>query len=139
MVNGPITIDKFEDEYIEDDYKKISKNFKVINISHCALTIDIYESISHCDSAKEIRETLYYIYGTNQNMVLSEFVLQDELSWMIQDENIKQVEDCQHHKKQKHKDDDPFQDLLHDATEHTEIIELFENGEEDKILVIHLY
>ena len=30
MINGPIVIDKFEDAYTEDDYKKISKNFKVI-------------------------------------------------------------------------------------------------------------
>ena len=50
MVNGAITIDKFEYEYTEDNYKKISKNFKVINILYYALTVDIYESISHCDS-----------------------------------------------------------------------------------------
>ena len=74
MANSPIIIDKFEDEYTEDDYKKISKNFKVINILYCALSIDIYESISHCDGAKEIWETLYYIYGTHQNVVLNEFV-----------------------------------------------------------------
>ena len=53
-INGPITIDKFEDEYTEDDYKKISKNFKVIYILYCTLTIDIYNSISHYDSIKEI-------------------------------------------------------------------------------------
>ena len=47
-------IDKFEDAHTEDDYKKISKNFKIINILYCALTINIYDSISHCDSAKEI-------------------------------------------------------------------------------------
>jgi len=58
IINGPIVIDKFENEYTEDDYKKISKNFKVINILYCALTINIYDSISHCDSAKEIWETL---------------------------------------------------------------------------------
>ena len=65
MINGPITIDKFEDEYAEDDYKKISKNFKVINILYCALTVDVYNSISHCDSTKEIWETLNRIYGTD--------------------------------------------------------------------------
>ena len=54
MANSPIAIDKFEDEYTKDDYKKISKNFKVINILHCARTIDIHESISHIDSGKEI-------------------------------------------------------------------------------------
>jgi len=74
MVNGAITIDKFEYEYTEDNYKKISKNFKVINILYCALTIDIYDSISHCGSAKKIWETLNCIYGTNHNVVLSEFV-----------------------------------------------------------------
>ena len=73
MVNGPIVIDKFKYECPQDDYKKISKNFKVINILYRALTIDIYESISHC-------KTLYY------NVVLSEFVAQDKI---IMDENVK--------------------------------------------------
>ena len=57
MINGPITIDKFEDEYTEDDYKKISKNFKVTNILYCALTVDIYNSISHCDNAKDLGDS----------------------------------------------------------------------------------
>ena len=74
MVKGPIVIEKSEDEYAEDDYKQISKNFKAINILYCALTVDIYEFISHCDSAKEIWETLYNLHGTNQNVVFSEFV-----------------------------------------------------------------
>ena len=75
MVKGLIVIEKSEDEYAEDDYKQISKNFKAINILYCALTVDIYEFISHCDSAREIWETLYNLYGTNQNVVLSEFVV----------------------------------------------------------------
>ena len=48
MIKGPIVIEKSEDEYAEDDYKQISKNFKTINILYCALTVDIYEFISHC-------------------------------------------------------------------------------------------
>ena len=36
----------------------------------------------------------YNLYGTNQNMVLSEFVVQDEI---IMDGNVKQVEDHQPH------------------------------------------
>ena len=59
MVKGPIAIEKSEDEYAEDDYKHISKNFKAINILYCALTVDIYEFISQFDSAKEIWVTLY--------------------------------------------------------------------------------
>jgi len=54
MISGPILIDIVKDEAIEDVYKKISKIFKVINILYCALTIDIYNSISHYDSIKEI-------------------------------------------------------------------------------------
>ena len=54
MVKGPIVIEKSEDEYAEDDYKQISKNFKAINILYCALVVDIYEFISHCDSAWKI-------------------------------------------------------------------------------------
>ena len=129
MINGSIVIDEFEDAYTEDDYKKISKNFKVINILYCALTIDIYDSISHCDSAKEIWETLYYIYGTNQSMLLSEFVVQDEV---IMDENVKQVEDHKHHEEQEYEYDNPIKDVLYNAIEHTEIMELFENCKRDK-------
>jgi len=65
MINGPIIIDKFEDAYTEDDYRKISKNFKVTNILYCALTNGIYDSISHCDSGKEIWKTFNYIYRIN--------------------------------------------------------------------------
>ena len=54
IVNGPIAIDKFEDEYTKDNYKKTSKNFKIINILYCTLTIDTYESISHCVSGMKI-------------------------------------------------------------------------------------
>ena len=68
IVKGPIVIEKSEDECIEDDYKRISKNFKAINILFCALTVDIYEFVSHCDSAKEMWQTLYNLYGTNQNV-----------------------------------------------------------------------
>ena len=56
IVKGPIVIEKLEDEYAEDDCKRISKNFKVINILFCVRTIDIYDFISHCDSAKKILE-----------------------------------------------------------------------------------
>ena len=79
MVNDPIIIEKSKDEYVEDDYKKIYTTLKVLNILYCALTIDIYESISHCVTAKEIWETLDCIYGSNHNIVLSEFMAQDEM------------------------------------------------------------
>jgi len=129
MINGPITIDKFEDEYTEDDYKKISQNFKVINILYCALTIDIDDCISLRESAKEIWKTLNCIYGTDQNVLLSEFFAQDEI---IIQENVKRVEDCQHREEQKYKNDDLFQDILHDSVEYTRTMEIFENGEKDK-------
>ena len=41
MVNDPIVIDKFEYKYRKDDCKKISKNFTIINILYCTLTIVI--------------------------------------------------------------------------------------------------
>ena len=129
IVNGPITIDKFEDAYTEDDYKKISKNFKAINILYCALTIDIYNSIAHCDNAMDIWKTLNGIYGTNHNVVLSEFVAQEEI---IMDENDKQVEDCRHSEEKEYEKDDPVQDLLYDVTEHMQIMEQVENGKKDK-------
>jgi len=52
----------------------MSKNFEVINILYCVLTIDIDEFISHYDSAKEIWDTLYYLCGTNENVLLGNFV-----------------------------------------------------------------
>ena len=68
IVKCPVVIKKSKDEYTENGYKRISKSFKVLKISYCALTIDIYEFISHCDSAKEIWKNLYYLNGTNQNV-----------------------------------------------------------------------
>ena len=50
----------------------------------------------------------------------------------MEDENVKQVVDCQHHEGQKYKNDDPLQDLLYDAMECTRTMEPFENGEKDK-------
>jgi len=88
IVKCPIVFEKTEDKYAEDNNKRISKNFKAINILYCALTVDIYEFISHCDSAKETWETLYNLYRTNQNVVLSKFVVQDEI---IMEGNVKQV------------------------------------------------
>jgi len=43
-------------------------------------------------------------------------VVQDEI---IMDENVKQVKECQHHEEQEYENNDPIQDLLHDAMEHT--------------------
>ena len=59
VAKGPLVIEKSEDEYAENDYRRISKNFKAINILFCTLTVDIYEFVSHYDSAEEIWETLY--------------------------------------------------------------------------------
>ena len=106
MVKGPIVIEKSKDEYIEDDYKQISKNFKVLHILYCALTIDIDEFISHCDSAKVIWKTLYNLHGTNKNVVLSKFVAQDEI---IMNGTVKQVEDHQPHEEQEYENDNPIQ------------------------------
>ena len=46
---------------------------------YCVLTINIYESILYCDSAREICGTLYHLDGTDQNVLLSEFVAQDKI------------------------------------------------------------
>ena len=131
MVKGPMVIEKSEDEYAEDDCKRISKNFKAINILFFTLTVDIYEFISHCDSAKEIWKTLYNLYGTNQNMALSEFVVQDEI---IVEENVKQVEDHQLHEEQEHENDDPIPRPIHNDVKHAQIEEFLEIGEKNKHL-----
>ena len=128
MVKGPIVIEKLKDEYAEDDYKWIFKNFKAINILFCALTVDIYEFTSHRDSAKEIWEALYNLYGTNQNVVLSEFVVQHEI---IVEENVKQVEHHQLHEGQEHENGDPTPWPLHNDVKHGQIEEFLEIGEKN--------
>ena len=128
MVKGPIAVEKSEDEYAEDDYKQTSNNFKAINISYCALTVDIYEFISHCDSAMEIWETLYNLRGTNQNVVLREFVAQDEI---IVDGNVTQVEDHQPQEEQEHQNDDLIQRLIHTDVKPTQNEEFLENNEKN--------
>ena len=129
IVKGPIVIEKSEDEYAEDDYKQISKNFKGINILFCALTVDIYEFISHCDSAKEIWETFYKLYGTNQNVVQSVFVAQGEI---ITIGIVDQVEDHQPHEEEEHENDYPIQRFIHNDIKHAQIEEFLENGEKNK-------
>jgi len=65
MIKGPIVIEELVHEYTKDDYKRLSKNFKVTNILYCALPIDVCEFISHCDSTMVVWEIVYYLYDTN--------------------------------------------------------------------------
>ncbi len=55
---GTMQIPKAEVEFNDNDWKKISKNAKAINILHCALNINEYNSISGCQTAKEIWDKL---------------------------------------------------------------------------------
>lgn len=124
MVKCLIIIENLKDEYTENDYMWISKNFKVINILYCAFTVDIYEFISHCDSVKEIWETLYYLDGTNQNLLLRNFVAEDEMNM---DGKVKEVEDHQLYEEQEYESGDPIQGVIHNNIKHVRIEELLEN------------
>ena len=47
-------VPKGEDEYSDDDWKKVAMNDKAINFIHCALNEHDYMKISTCETAKEI-------------------------------------------------------------------------------------
>ena len=61
MFNSPIVINEFEDENIEDDYKKISKNFKDINM-HIVLSLLTSMSLFHIVIVSRRFGRLFIIY-----------------------------------------------------------------------------
>jgi len=78
---------------------------------------------------KEIWEILYYLYGTNQNVVLRILMAQDEI---IMDGNVKEVEDHQLYDEQEYEIGDPIQGVIHNDAKQAQIEELLENGERNK-------
>ncbi|XP_058009141.1 uncharacterized protein LOC131183130 [Hevea brasiliensis] len=63
---GTTKVPKHEDEYDDNDWKKISINAKAINILHCSLDLNEYNRVSGCQSAKQIWDKLEVTYeGTD--------------------------------------------------------------------------
>ena len=66
MVNGVAT-PKLEDDWDEQDIKKIELNAKAMNLLYCALDPTEFNRVSTCSSAKEIWDTLEVTHeGTSQ-------------------------------------------------------------------------
>ncbi|GMI63408.1 hypothetical protein HRI_000010100 [Hibiscus trionum] len=54
-------------EWSVDDRKKMELNCKVLHFIFCALSLNIYEKMSSCESAKEVWDKLEVTYeGTNE-------------------------------------------------------------------------
>ena len=66
-------------------------------------------------------------------MVLSEFVVQDEI---IMDGTVTQVDDHQPHEEQEHENDDPIQQFIHNNVNHAQAEDFLENGEKNNDLSI---
>lgn len=72
-------VPKGEDEYSDDDWKKVAMNDKAINFIHCALNEHDYMKISTCETAKEIWDKLQITYeGTDHVKESKVFMLVHE-------------------------------------------------------------
>ena len=66
MVNGVASL-KPEEDWDEQDIKKIELNAKAMNLLYCALDPNEFNRVSTCSSTKEIWDTLEVTHeGTNQ-------------------------------------------------------------------------
>ncbi|XP_052116680.1 uncharacterized protein LOC127746708 [Arachis duranensis] len=72
-------VPKGEDEYSDDDWKKVAMNDKAINFIHCALNEHDYMKISTCETTKEIWDKLQITYeGTDHVKESKVFMLVHE-------------------------------------------------------------
>jgi len=76
------TVTKTEDQYTHEDFAKLSKNYKAMNILYCGLDANEYNRICACESAKMIWDKLVVTYeGTSQvretkiNMLVHQYEL----------------------------------------------------------------
>lgn len=89
-----VEVPKSEDEWNDEDWKKVSLNDKAINFLHCALSQSDYMKISTCNTAKEIWDKLCVTYeGTSHvkqskiNRLLHEY----EIFKMKEEEKIEDM------------------------------------------------
>ena len=93
---GPYEVTKFDDngvrvsktmsEYDEHDMRKLQINAKALTSLHCALTMDEYNKISSCKSAKEIWDKLEVAHeGTSQ-------VKDDNINMLVHDYELFKME-----------------------------------------------
>jgi len=85
---------KTEEQYTQEDFARLSKNYKAIHILYYGLDVNEYNRICTCESAKEIRDKLVVTYeGTNQvkETKINMFDHQYKLFKMQPDESIKEI------------------------------------------------
>ena len=78
-------------QWSELEKKKISLNFKAMNVSFCALNKKEFQRVTSCESAQEIWKKLEVAYeGTNQvkKFKISRYTRQYELFQMEQNESV---------------------------------------------------
>ncbi|VFQ96638.1 unnamed protein product [Cuscuta campestris] len=64
---GEVNVPKTEEEFTDEDCKKMELNAKAINMIYCGVNADDYRKISRCETAKQMWEKLEVTYeGTTQ-------------------------------------------------------------------------
>ncbi|VFQ77257.1 unnamed protein product [Cuscuta campestris] len=64
---GEVNVPKTEEEFTDEDCKKMELNAKAINMIYCGVNADDYRKISRCETAKQMWEKLEVTYeGTAQ-------------------------------------------------------------------------
>ncbi|VFQ79754.1 unnamed protein product [Cuscuta campestris] len=64
---GEVNVPKTEEEFTDEDCKKMELNAKAINMIYCGVNADDYRKISRCETAKQMWEKLKVTYeGTAQ-------------------------------------------------------------------------
>ncbi|VFQ77283.1 unnamed protein product [Cuscuta campestris] len=68
---GEVNVPKTEEEFTDEDCKKMELNSKAINMIYCGVNADDYRKISRCETAKQMWEKLEVTYeGTAQVLMM---------------------------------------------------------------------
>ena len=94
MIIDGKTVKKTEEQYTQEDFAKLSKNYKAMHILYCGLDANEYNRICVCELAKEIWDKLVVTYeGISQirETKINMLVHQYELFKMQPGETIKEM------------------------------------------------
>ncbi|VFQ88294.1 unnamed protein product [Cuscuta campestris] len=89
-----VYLPKTEEEFDENDFKKMELNTKVINIIYCGVNADDYRKISRCETAKQMWEKLEITYeGTIQvrEAKIDQLTHEYELFSMKENEKVEEM------------------------------------------------
>ncbi|VFQ73420.1 unnamed protein product [Cuscuta campestris] len=93
QVDG-VYLPKTEEEFDENDFKKMELNAKAINIIYCGINADDYRKISRCETAKQMWEKLEITYeGTPQvrEAKIDQLTHEYELFSMKENEKVEEM------------------------------------------------